>query len=141
MPTQHATTIAISEYGFAILGHSGAGKTTTALALIEKFKALGHFAAFIADDRTLFSNHHGALIAKSPENIKGQAELRGFGIIQVPTILSAKINCVIELTNEPIQRLPQNQNIEILGISLPLIRANSTAQALSLVEAFIMCKK
>lgn len=73
----HAVLMDIYGMGVLITGDSGAGKSETALALIEK----GH--KLISDDSVIIRNVAGDLIGSSPEVTKHFMEIRGVGIIDV----------------------------------------------------------
>lgn len=98
----HATSVHLPGLGGAlIVGASGSGKSDLALRLIEEG------ALLVADDQTVLSVEDGQLIARSPAAISGQIEVRGVGIVAVPSIAAARIVAAFVLAApESIARLP-----------------------------------
>ena len=90
--------------GILLLGNSGAGKSDVALRLI----ALG--AKLVADDRTELFVEKGKLYGRAPKSIAGLLEIRGVGILKIPSIKKARIMLAIKLVNEKmVPRLPPRQ--------------------------------
>lgn len=120
-PTVHATAVVIGAAGVLIRGRPGAGKSTLALDLVERRTAAGSFAALIADDRVHLSAAGGRLIARRPGRIAGLIEVRGVGILPVPSEAAAVIRLVIDLEPaESVARLPEAADDRVIleGISL-----------------------
>src|SRR5436190_12103023 len=95
----HASCVAIGPHGVLLLGKSGAGKSDLALRLIDAG------ARLVADDRTILFIARGALHARAPDSIKGLLEIRGLGIVTMPSRPFAKIALVVRLGAED-ARLP-----------------------------------
>lgn len=107
----HATAVILDGRGILITGPSGAGKTDLAIRLIEAGGAL------VADDRVLVSAENGRLIARPPEQIAGNLEIRGFGIVNVAHREQAEIDLVIDLKpRRDIERMPDPAMRRIEGI-------------------------
>ena len=115
----YATCVNLNSKGILILGHSGSGKSDLALRLITMFSA-----KLVSDDRTDIQNDKGCLIAKAPDILKGLLEVRGVGIIKTEHIEKTKIDLVIKLTSENIERMPDHKEIEIEGVKIPLFYIN-----------------
>lgn len=98
----HATSIHLPGLGGAlIVGPSGSGKSDLALRIIDEG------ALLVADDQTVLSIEGGQLIARSPLAIAGQLEVRGVGIVSVPSIAAARIVAAFVLAGpESIARMP-----------------------------------
>lgn len=122
----HATSVFFNEQGILIIGDSGVGKSSLALELIE----LG--AVLIADDITFLAEKEGKLYASCTEKWQGSIEVRGLGIIQnMPFKQSAKIDYVIELVDEKIERLPTGIDEKIYcGVRVPVFRMNKDEKKL-----------
>ena len=90
--------------GVLLLGESGAGKSEVALRLI----AMG--ARLVADDRTDLFLEKGKLFGRAPKTISGLLEIRGVGILNMPSAPRARIIVAVNLlgTEEP-PRLPSRQ--------------------------------
>jgi hypothetical protein len=86
--------------------------------------------ALIADDLVALSVEGGRVVARLPENApaegRGRLEVRGIGIMPVPTVAAVPLALVIELGGDrrPV-RLPAPETAEIAGISLPLLRLDA----------------
>ncbi len=98
--TMHGVLMDISGVGILITGHSGVGKSETAMELIKR----GH--RLVADDSVIIKRVADSLVGTSPEMIRYFMELRGIGIINIKnmygsgSILNEKeIELVMELEN------------------------------------------
>ncbi len=96
--TLHGCMVDYRGIGILIMGSSGAGKSETAIGLLEKG------AALVADDVVYISQKGGELLTRSKEFARGYLEMRGIGIINVANLygLSAirpekKLDLVVEL--------------------------------------------
>jgi serine kinase of HPr protein (carbohydrate metabolism regulator) len=120
----HASTVAIGGRAVMISGPSGSGKSDLALRLIDRGFAL------VSDDRTIVSKDGDALTATSPETIRGKLEIRGIGIVAMPSVENVPLAMIVELTSD-FTRLPDDDRQRvILGVSIPLISVDAqTASA------------
>jgi serine kinase of HPr protein (carbohydrate metabolism regulator) len=118
----HGTTVALEGIAVLIRGDPGSGKSDLALRLIDRG------ARLIADDRTRLDLEHGQLIASCPASIAGLLEVRGVGILSVSSTDRAPLGLVADLVpEEAIERLPEPQLCEYLGVEVPLVRLASFA--------------
>ncbi len=77
----HGTFVDVDGVGVLLEGPPGIGKSETALGLIRR----GH--ALIADDMThLTLDTHGALRGAAPSQMRGFMEIRGLGLLSIPTL-------------------------------------------------------
>jgi serine kinase of HPr protein (carbohydrate metabolism regulator) len=127
----HATTVALGGHGVLIRGRPGAGKSDLALRLIDApGRGTGEApldALLVSDDQTLVRREGGTLFA-SPGGplIAGKLEVRGQGIADVPHAASAPLALVVELADaSAIERMPDPQYTDILGVRLPLVRIDA----------------
>jgi serine kinase of HPr protein (carbohydrate metabolism regulator) len=112
----HGTTVALEGEGVLLRGPSGSGKSDLALRLIDGG------ARLVADDQTELTRSPNGLIARSPASIAGKMEVRGVGILRVPTVLNAPVRLVVDLVSPGrVERLPEPQFCEYLQYSLPLL--------------------
>jgi serine kinase of HPr protein (carbohydrate metabolism regulator) len=120
----HASTVAIGGRAVMISGPSGSGKSDLALRLIDRGFAL------VSDDRTIVSKDGDALTTTSPETIRGKLEIRGIGIVAMPSVENVPLAMIVELTSD-LTRLPDDDRQRlILGVSIPLISVDAqTASA------------
>ena len=124
----HASTVALDGRAVIISGSSGSGKSDLTLRLLDRGFVL------VSDDRTIVRNNAGNIIASAPDTIRGKLEIRGVGIVEMPTVADVSVALVVELTSD-IQRLPDDsRNRSILGIGIPMISVDAmTASAPSKV--------
>lgn len=112
----HATCVELAGIGILLRGASGSGKSDLALRLIEAG------ARLVADDRTDLTLEDGRLIASAPAPISGKLEVRGIGIVTVPSIARSPIGLAVDLvTADQVERLPETRQCNYLGIDVKLI--------------------
>jgi len=135
----HATAIVVGTTGFLFVGPSGIGKSALAFACMHEARALGRFAALIADDRVLVSRFGEHLLARCPPPIAGLIELRHGGIAKVEHLPSALMHVAISpVDGATAERLPPDgeQFSAAHGIALPLVRLPlGTPTPFSFIEA------
>lgn len=115
----HATLINLQGKGILLLGKSGSGKSDLALRLITE-----RGATLVSDDRVILSTKDGFLYGESPDNISGKLEVRGVGICDFDYMKKSRIDLCVELclSRDYIERIPQEENINFLGISLTKLK-------------------
>ncbi|NQV84074.1 MAG: hypothetical protein HQ494_09665 [Rhodospirillales bacterium] len=117
MEQVHATTVDIDGDGVMLIGPSASGKSDLGLRLIDAGGQL------VADDRTDLSLSGETVHASAPENLVGLMEVRGIGIVTVPAVPVSPLALVVELIRaEDVERLPEPQTTNVLGVALPLVR-------------------
>lgn len=123
--TVHGTAIAMGGRAALLRGPSGAGKSDLALRCL----ALGRSTLFpepvylVSDDRVIITREQDELIVSSPSRIFGSIEVRGLGIVPVPTHTSAYLVLVADLVgpDQPIERLPDPAVAEFAGLAVPVV--------------------
>ncbi len=128
----HATCVAFGDRGILLRGPSGAGKSDLALRLIHLDSPwLDHLALeacrLVADDQVLLAADDGRLVAAAPPTLQGRLEVRGVGILAVPSLPTAVVALAVDLVPaaEPIERLPEpGETAEFAGVAVPLIRCH-----------------
>ncbi|UVI40767.1 HPr kinase/phosphorylase [Qipengyuania spongiae] len=120
----NVTCVAIGGRGLLIEGTPGSGKSSLALALIDRG------AVLVGDDGIAFELRDGRCLAMPPPNIAGLIEIRGVGPIEVPTT-SAPIALVLSLDPDA-PRSPEPGIRLHGGCPLPILpfRAGDAVQAL-----------
>ncbi len=123
-----ATCVVVDGLGVLLRGPPGSGKSELALQLIEGG------ARLIADDGVELRRQGERLFARlppsAPESVRGRIELRGLGILPVPTVAEALLELVIDLVAaDALERLPEPLTVELLGAALPLIRLSAQEPA------------
>ncbi len=124
--TRHGVLVEVYGEGVLLLGHSGIGKSETAIELVKR----GH--RLIADDAVEIKRVSSkTLVGEAPEIIRHYVELRGIGIVDVRRLfgmgsvgMTAKIDLVINLENweqgKMYDRLGlETETVDILGINIP----------------------
>ena len=118
----HVTSVALwtptGWRGVLIAGAPGAGKSDLALRLI------GRGWRLVADDYAHVFASGGALYACAPVTIAGRIEVRGVGILGARALGLARLALFVELTDGPVERLPEAETRRIEGVALPLVRLN-----------------
>jgi serine kinase of HPr protein (carbohydrate metabolism regulator) len=135
----HATCVAIDGCGVLLRGPPGSGKSDLALRLIDggAFLVADALVALAADGERLMAT----LPASAPPAVRGRIEMRGIGILPVPTIPRAPIRLVVELVPaDRLERLPEREHVLLAGIAVPLCRldpfgASATARVRLMVRA------
>ncbi len=124
----HGTAIAAGRRAAILLGPSGSGKSDLALrCLLHPLTPLTPDAVLlIADDQILIERRGAVLIARAPERIRGLLEVRGIGVIQVPSVArgAVPVALLVELTAaDKIERLPDPPpRAALAGATAPLLR-------------------
>lgn len=114
--TVHATSVAIEGRAVLLCGASGMGKSDLALRLIDRG------AILISDDYTIVQCSEGKLDASAPATIAGKMEVRGLGVIDVPSIDHARLALIIDLSQD-IDRMPADPEERIIaGATLPVVK-------------------
>jgi HPr kinase/phosphorylase len=110
----HATCIELDGLGILITGAPQSGKSTLALAMIERG------ARLVADDQTIIWVKEEQLWARSPDVARGVIEVSGFGMIRMEDIISEiPVACAIRITPELTERLPVPEEWNLHGHPIP----------------------
>ena len=111
----NVTCVAIGERGVLIEGEPGSGKSSLALALIDRG------AVLIGDDGVTLEVREERLWASPPPNIAGLLEVRNVGLVTMPTA-SAPLALVIRLDSQAPRWVDDVEQVKLAGHSLPLLR-------------------
>lgn len=121
----HGTAIALGHCAALIRGPAGSGKSDLALRCIglAPTALIPSQTVLVADDRVQLTRTGEILKAEAPATIGGMLEVRGLGIVAVPSLASANLALVADLTApEDIVRFPDPKpQTELLGLSFPLL--------------------
>jgi len=122
----HGTAIALDGQAVLLLGPSGAGKSDLALRAIGQSAGSLTGSAFqlVADDQVAVRRRADELTVEAPARLKGIMEVRGVGILALPTLELGRLVLLADLTTaERIDRFPDPWPTEfLLGIRLPVLR-------------------
>lgn len=112
-----ASAVVIGGRALLIEGPPGSGKSSLALALIDRG------AGLIGDDAVTLLDGGGVLVAAPPPNIAGLLEVRGVGLVRLPVAAAAPVALVLELGGPPGERLPPDPLPQrtIAGFAVPYL--------------------
>ena len=120
-------TSAVAIQGRAVLieGLPGSGKSSLALALIDRG------AVLIGDDGVTLANGADRVIVNPPPNITGKLEIRGVGIIDMETT-SAPLALIFALEPDAPRLAEGIEQREIFDCSVPVLpfRSGDAVQAI-----------
>jgi hypothetical protein len=115
-----ASAVAIGGRALLIEGPPGSGKSSLALALIDRGGGL------IGDDAVTLerAGDDGGerLIAAPPPHIAGLLELRGIGLVRLPLAAPAPVALILALGGPPAPRLPETLPTRTIdGVAVPVL--------------------
>ena len=120
--TIHATAVALAGRAVLLRGASGSGKSDLALRLVDDG------AALVADDQTCLSRRGAELWATAPQPLKDLMEVRGLGIVRVPSLAEAPVALLVDLVREAeVERCPEPDAESLLGVALPRLRLSAAS--------------
>jgi hypothetical protein len=111
-----ATCVAIGERGLLIEGAPGSGKSSLALALIDRG------AELVGDDGVLLEVEAGRLIARPHPNTRGLLEVRNLGLLPFPVRNAAPVALVLALDPAAPRFVDAAETTARAGMALPLLR-------------------
>ncbi len=113
----HASCVAVDGAGILLRGPSGSGKSDLALRMIDEG------ARLVADDQVVIAQTDGRIVASAPDRLAGLIEVRGLGVIRIDPLAQAPLILVADLmATDAIERMPEPDSTQLLGIDLPLFR-------------------
>ena len=112
-----AGAVVIGGRALLIEGAPGSGKSSLALALIDRG------AGLIGDDAVTLDADGDRLVASAPPNIAGLIEVRGVGLVRVPLAPPAPVALILSLGTAAPERLPETPlpTRIIAGIAVPVL--------------------
>jgi serine kinase of HPr protein (carbohydrate metabolism regulator) len=108
--------VAIGGRGVLIDGAPGSGKSSLALALIDRG------AMLVADDGVMLEAQGGRLIAAPHPRIARKLEVRNVGLVDFPVSTPVPVALVLRLDDTAPRFVEAAERMEIVGIALPLVR-------------------
>jgi HPr kinase/phosphorylase len=83
---------------------------------------IAYGASLVSDDRTCITRQNTQIILSAPPALRGLIEARGVGILSSPTVPSAQLAFIVDMTQAEEDRLPPFHEDRLLGMSVPVIR-------------------
>ena len=121
----NVSCVAMRGRGILIMGEPGSGKSSLALALMDRG------AELIGDDGVTLTQVGELIVATPPEATEGLIEIRNVGLLEVPTA-RAPVAIVIDLTPAA-ERLPLGHGAALLlGREVPQVELYPDTPALAL---------
>lgn len=111
-----ASAVAIGGRAVLIEGPSGSGKSSLALALIDRG------AVLIGDDGVMLEAGQGRLLASPPPQIAGLLEVRNVGLITCETAARVAVALVLRLDGEAPRFIEAAERVVLAGMDLPMVR-------------------
>jgi serine kinase of HPr protein (carbohydrate metabolism regulator) len=111
--------------GVALTGPSGVGKSSVALRLVAEGWTL------VADDAALVWASGGQLWARPPQQIEGQAEVRGLGLVSLAHRDLCRLALIVRLGLHEPERLPEPSREIWRGVPLPVVELQARSIAVS----------
>lgn len=121
----HGTAIVVDGRGVLITGAPGAGKTALALALIGRARQAGFGAGLVADDRVLLTAEAGGVTAACPPPIAGKVEIRGWGVVDAPDLVTGPVRLALVVRLVPAAealRFAVDHREPVMGCELTALR-------------------
>ena len=112
-----ASAVSIGGRALLIEGPPGSGKSSLALALVDRG------AGLIGDDAVTLACAGDALIASPPPRIDGLMEVRGVGLVRLPAAPPAPVALILTLGSAAPARLPETPlpMRVIAGVGVPVL--------------------
>lgn len=111
-----ASCVAIGNRAVLIEGEPGSGKSSLALALIDRG------AQLVGDDGVVLERSADRLIARPHPNTRGLVEIRNLGIITLPVRDDAPVALVLRLDEAAPRFIDAAETAERAGCTIPLVR-------------------
>ena len=111
-----ATAVAMDGRAVLIEGPPGSGKSSLALALIDRG------ATLIGDDGVTLVPSEDGLLASPPPNIAGLLEVRNLGLLPFPTCRDQPVALVLQLTPAAPRFIDRAAQTKIADTMLPLVQ-------------------
>ena len=116
MIAHQATAVAIDGRAVLIEGPPGSGKSSLALALIDRG------AVLIGDDAVMLEAVEGRLLVHPHANIVGLIEVRNVGLVTMPVLGAVGAALVLVLDPGAPRHVEAAESTQRAGVALPLLR-------------------
>jgi hypothetical protein len=116
MNPYQATCVAIAGRGLLIEGPAGSGKSSLALALLDRG------ALLVGDDSLLLEPRHGQLFAHPHPRTRGMIEVRNLGLLPCGVAPLAPVALVICLDEGAPRYVEAAETWQQFGCAVPMLR-------------------
>ncbi len=116
MTAHQASCVAIGGIGLLIEGAPGSGKSSLALALIDRG------AVLVGDDGVLLEAQGERLVARPHPETRGLLEVRNLGLLPFPVRESVLVTLVIALDPDAPRFIELPERRELLGVIVPRLQ-------------------
>jgi serine kinase of HPr protein (carbohydrate metabolism regulator) len=112
-----ASAVAIDGRALILEGPPGSGKSSLMLSLIDRG------ATLIGDDGVTLARDGDRILASPPPNIAGLLEIRGVGLVTMPTAADVPVALILSLVGEGhAERLPgMLVTRDLFGLAIPVL--------------------
>ena len=111
-----ASCVAVGGRALLIEGAPGTGKSSLALALIDRG------ARLVGDDGVTLEGDGTRLLASPPPNTAGLIEVRNVGLLRMETEARVPVALVVRLDAGAPRFIDEAGTVEIGGVTVPLVR-------------------
>lgn len=111
-----ASCVAIDGRAVLIEGEPGSGKSSLALALVDRG------AQLVGDDGIILRSAGGHLIAGAHPNIRGLMEVRNLGLLHFPVVDDIPVALILSLDADASRFIEAAEPTQRAGYELPLVR-------------------
>ncbi|MFN6935053.1 MAG: HPr kinase/phosphorylase [Tsuneonella sp.] len=109
-----ATAVSIGDRALLLSGPPGCGKSSLALALIDRG------ASLVGDDGVALEIREGRVWAGPPDATRGLIEVRGVGIISLAAV-SAPVALVLRAHSDPPRFVDSVGSVDLAGLTVPAL--------------------
>jgi hypothetical protein len=121
-----ASCVAIQGRAVLIEGSPGSGKSSLALALIDRG------AVLVGDDGVRLEVLDSRLVASPPPNIAGLIEVRNIGLLEYPVVGAVPVALTLRLDPDAPRFIEAAEDYALADIALPLVRLWSGGEVLAI---------
>lgn len=126
MPARQSGCVAIDDRAILIEGPPGSGKSSLALALIDRG------AMLVGDDGVLLAPEGERLVARPHPETAGLIEVRNLGLIAMPVRAEARVALVLVLDQMAPRFVEAAETVTIEGVALPMLRLAPVGSVLAI---------